>query len=125
MGKTYLTEKELEQFPTISELANKIGDSNINKWGLCQNESGDIALGEDSDSWQLVIPLSDIHEEAHAAFGENYSPSNMRVVYSVELYPDLNIVSFELVDVFEYEKFKEEIIKYPPIILETVVKLPN
>ncbi len=118
MARLFLTEEELEQFPTISDLVSKIGDSSIKEWGFCQNDKGDITLGEDTGIWQLVIPLIDIHEEAVESFGANYSPSNIKVVYCVELYPDPNLVDFQLFDLSEYREFKEEIVKYPPIILE-------
>lgn len=117
MGKLYLTEEELEQFPTISDLVSQIGDSSMEEWGFCQNIDGDITLGEDTTSWQLVIPLISIHEEAQVYFGLNYSPSNLRVIYHVEVYPDPNLVCFELIDMSEYQEYREEIAKYPPIIL--------
>ncbi len=117
MGKLYLTEAELEQFPTISDLVSKIGNSSIKEWGFCQNENGDIALGENTDTWQLVIPFIDIHVEAQTYFGLNYSPSNLKVIYDVEVYPDPNFVCFELVDMSEYQEYREELSKYPPIIL--------
>ncbi|MCF7898867.1 MAG: hypothetical protein K9L31_02865 [Candidatus Pacebacteria bacterium] len=117
MAKLYLTEEELEQFPTISELVTQIGDREIEEWGFRQNVDGDISLGEDTSDRQLVIPLSDVHEEARIAFGESYSPSNIKVIYSVEIYPDPYFVCFELIDLSEYKEFMEYTAKYPPIIL--------
>ncbi len=117
MARLFLTEEELEQFPTISDLTSKIGDANIEEWGFCLNINGEFALGEDTAEWQIVIPIRDIHEEACTAFGMDYSPSNVKVVYYVEIYPDPNSVDFQLVNLSDYKEFKEEITKYPPIIV--------
>lgn len=60
MGKTYLSTKELRQFPTLQKLAEGSKGYDKSIWGLCMNTDGDISFGEASPEWKLLINLENL-----------------------------------------------------------------
>lgn len=84
MGKTYLSGKELQQFPTIGSLSSLCGEHDPEKWGLCQN--GDkIAFGEATESFVLQISLEELYERAHWVYGSKYNPNRIIIFYAIEI----------------------------------------
>jgi hypothetical protein len=85
MAKTYLDERELEQFPTIQELTDRMGWWDSNVWGICLNQrTGDLAFTSCfQEGWELWHSMEDIYAEAHTVFGERYKPEKIRFMYFV------------------------------------------
>lgn len=84
MGKTYLSGRELQQFPTMGSLSSLCGDHDPEKWGLCQ--SGDeVAFGEADEGWVLQVSLNKLYERAHWMYGDKYDSNRIIVFYAIEI----------------------------------------
>ena len=83
MGKTYLSSKELRQFPTIGSLSDLCGEHDPREWGLCRK--GDkVVFGEANEGRVLQVSLNELYERAHYAFGGEYNPNKVIIFYAVE-----------------------------------------
>ncbi len=90
MGKAYLDENELKQFPTIQELNSKMGKWDSDVWGMCYHQRiGDIAFTSSfQEGWGLWHSMEEIYAEAHTKYGEDYKPENIRFMYFVGMLDD-------------------------------------
>ena len=84
MGKTYLSGKELQQFPTIGSLSSLCGGHDPEKWGLCQR-GAEVAFGEANESFVLQVSLNWMYEMAHLLYGGEYNPDRMILFYAIEV----------------------------------------
>ena len=83
MGKTYLSGRELKQFPTIGSLSELCGEHNPRKWGLCR-KGDEVVFGKAKWSWILKVALNDLYERAHVAYGGEYNPNKVIIFYAIE-----------------------------------------
>lgn len=83
MAKTYLTEEELDQFPTIEELITDIGESAPCDWGLCQNQFGELAIAEECQEWELLMSLPEILSHLKIRYGEHPNPREIYFFYGI------------------------------------------
>lgn len=84
MGKTYLSGRELQQFPTIGSLSSLCGEHDPEKWGLCQR-GDEVAFGEAAEGWVLQVPLNELYERVHWMYGGKYDPNKIIVFYAIEI----------------------------------------
>lgn len=106
MGKTFLTEKELRQFPSIRKLTELCGLSNPHDWGLCQNDAGQVVFKEWEYDWLLQVPLEEIYAVVHYQYGEYYNPDDIIIIYGVEC-GGTNDIYFDIIEITDYEELKK------------------
>lgn len=101
MGKTYLTDKELKQFPTIENLIIESNGEDPNLWGLRQNDENDTDFGKASQGWTLYVTLNDILMKARVEYGKNYEADNILVFCGVDCLETTSIY-LELIELSSY-----------------------